>query len=70
MAAPVPHRAPLSFGDRRVLSSVRGVQGGGLPGTARRGLKYRTATEAALKPEPPAAHRVGWVLSRCTRWRT
>ena len=29
------------------------------PGTARRGLKYRTA-KAALEPEPPAAHRVGW----------
>jgi MFS family permease len=24
------------------------------------GLKYRTAAEAALAPEPPAAHRVGW----------
>ena len=24
------------------------------------GLKYRTAAEAALEPEPPAAHRVGW----------
>jgi MFS family permease len=23
-------------------------------------LKYRTAIEAALEPEPPAAHRVGW----------
>jgi MFS family permease len=23
-------------------------------------LKYRTAAEAALEPEPPAAHRVGW----------
>jgi MFS family permease len=30
------------------------------PGTARRGLNYRTAAEAALEPEPPAAHRVGW----------
>jgi MFS family permease len=30
------------------------------PGTARRGLKYRTAPEAALEPEPPAAHGVGW----------
>jgi len=29
-------------------------------GTARRGLKYRTAAEAALEPEPPAAHGVGW----------
>jgi hypothetical protein len=28
MAAPVPHRAPLSFGDRRVLSSVRGAHVG------------------------------------------
>src|ERR1700747_2609534 len=24
------------------------------------GLKYRTAAEAALEPESPAAHRVGW----------
>src|ERR1700693_6031477 len=24
------------------------------------GLTYRTAAEAALEPEPPAAHRVGW----------
>ncbi len=30
------------------------------PGTAWRGLTDRTAAEAALKPEPPAAHRVGW----------
>ena len=30
------------------------------PGTARRGLKDRTAAEAALEPEPPGAHRVGW----------
>jgi MFS family permease len=30
------------------------------PGTAPRGLKDRTAAEAALEPEPPAAHRVGW----------
>jgi MFS family permease len=29
-------------------------------GTARRGLKYRTAIKAALEPGPPAAHRVGW----------
>ena len=29
-------------------------------GSARRGLKYRTAIKAALEPEPPAAHRVGW----------
>lgn len=32
-----------------------------LPPTAELdGLKYRTAAEAALAPEPPAAHRVGW----------
>ena len=30
------------------------------PGTARRGLQDRTAAEAALEPEPPSAHRVGW----------
>ena len=24
------------------------------------GLKYRSAAEAALEPESPAAHRVGW----------
>jgi hypothetical protein len=24
------------------------------------GLKYRTPAEAALEPESPAAHRVGW----------
>jgi hypothetical protein len=30
------------------------------PGTGRRGLNYRTAAEAALEPEPPAAYRVGW----------
>ena len=30
------------------------------PTAARRGLKYRTAAEAALEPESPAAHRVGW----------
>jgi MFS family permease len=30
------------------------------PDTAPRGLKDRTAAEAALEPEPPAAHRVGW----------
>ena len=30
------------------------------PGTARRGLTDRTAAEAALEPEPRAAHRVGW----------
>ena len=32
----------------------------GRPGTARRGLKDPTATEAALEPESPGAHRVGW----------
>src|ERR1022692_1747234 len=30
------------------------------PTAARRGLKDRTAAEAALEPESPAAHRVGW----------
>jgi MFS family permease len=30
------------------------------PGTARRGLKDRTAAEAAPEPEPPSARRVGW----------
>jgi MFS family permease len=30
------------------------------PGTAPRGLKDRTAAEAALEPEPPSARRVGW----------
>ena len=30
------------------------------PGTAWRGLKDRTAAEAALEPEPPRARRVGW----------
>jgi len=30
------------------------------PGTAWRGLKDRTAAEAALAPEPPGARRVGW----------
>src|SRR5437763_896404 len=32
-----------------------------LPPAARPdGLEYRTVAEAALEPEPPAAHRVGW----------
>ena len=31
-------------------------------GTARRGLKYRTAAGAALGPGPLAAHRVGWAF--------
>jgi MFS family permease len=30
------------------------------PAAGRSGLKYRTASEAALEPEPPAVHRVGW----------
>src|ERR1022692_2399326 len=30
------------------------------PTAARRGLKDRTAAEAALEPESPVAHRVGW----------
>ena len=30
------------------------------PTAALHGLKYRTAAEAALEPESPAAHRVGW----------
>jgi MFS family permease len=30
------------------------------PTAALDGLKYRTAAEAALEPESPAAHRVGW----------
>jgi MFS family permease len=30
------------------------------PAAALSGLKYRTAAEAALEPEPPAVHRVGW----------
>jgi MFS family permease len=42
--------------------------GGGIPATrpylpptaALDGLKHRTAAEAALEPESPAAHRVGW----------
>jgi MFS family permease len=42
--------------------------GGGIPAArpylpptaALDGLKYRTAAEAALEPEPPAARRVGW----------
>src|SRR5213078_3648754 len=29
-------------------------------GSARRGLKYRTAIKTALEPEPPTAHRVRW----------
>jgi MFS family permease len=29
-------------------------------GSARRGLKYRTAAQAALEPETPVAHGVGW----------
>jgi MFS family permease len=39
-------------------SAVRGAAA--RLGIARRGLKYRTAAEAALEPEPAAAHRVGW----------
>jgi hypothetical protein len=34
------------------------------------GPKYRTAAEAALEPESPAAHGSDGVSSRCTRWRT
>ena len=30
------------------------------PAAGLSGLKYRTAAEAALEPEPPAVHRVGW----------
>jgi MFS family permease len=31
-----------------------------LPAAGLSGLKYRTEAEAALEPEPPAVHRVGW----------
>ena len=46
----------------RMMSSrvVRFAGAAARPGTARRGLKYPTATEAALEPESPGAHRVGW----------
>ena len=37
-------------GDRPRLPPTAGLDG----------LKYRTAAEAALEPESPAAHRVGW----------
>jgi MFS family permease len=30
------------------------------PGSARRGLKYRTAVKAVLEPAPPEVYRVGW----------
>ena len=54
MTAHVPHQVPPAVGDRRVLSLRQRA------GTARRGLKDRTAAEAALEPEPPGARRVGW----------
>ena len=47
----------------RIIMSSRVVRFAGAaarPGTARRGLKDRTAAEAALEPEPPGACRVGW----------
>ena len=30
------------------------------PGARLYGWKYRTVSEGALEPEPPAVHRVGW----------
>src|SRR5260370_29840799 len=47
----------------RITMSSRVVRFAGAaarPGTARRGLKDRTAAEGALEPEPPGARRVGW----------
>ena len=47
----------------RIIMPSRAVRLAGAaawPGTARRGLKDRTAAEAALEPEPPSAPRVGW----------
>jgi MFS family permease len=39
---------------------VRFAAAAARPGTSPRGLTDRTAAGAALEPEPPAAHRVGW----------
>ncbi len=46
----------------RIMSSrvVRFAGAAARPDTARRGLTYPTATEAALEPGLPGAHRVGW----------
>jgi MFS family permease len=50
--------------EESAMPDVPGLGGGPhphLPPTAGLdGLKYRTAAEAALEPESPAAHRVGW----------
>ncbi len=43
----------------RIITSSRVTRFAEL-GSARRGLKYRTAIKAAREPGPPAAHRVGW----------
>ena len=47
----------------RIIMSVRVVRFSGLLawlGNARREVTDRNAAEAALEPEPPGAHRVGW----------
>jgi Major Facilitator Superfamily len=59
-------RVTVSEGDHHGLADHHVFTGSAVCGAAarlgsvRRGLKYRTTIEAALEPEPPTAHRVGW----------